>query len=293
MITDEKADILDEKLKKLKKIIDGYGQMLVALSGGVDSIFLTAFAYKNWGDDRVAALTADGPHFAADEIQYAEKFCEYLGISHKTIDVSHVLPLIEDNPEDRCYICKREIFSGLKDRAEMVGSVLADGTNADDMKDYRPGMRALEELGVTSPLKEAGLTKDEIRHALKMLAYEDEALDNVLVMPQPLWNKPAFACLASRIPYGEKISEEKLQSVYRAEKLLRERGFNQVRVRHHGDVARIEVEPMAMERFFDVYYMSRINEEIKACGFKYAALDLGGYIMGGLNPERTDEDGEI
>ncbi|NLD18632.1 MAG: MazG family protein [Clostridiales bacterium] len=287
--------ILENKLEKLKVIISGYGQMIVALSGGVDSVFLTAFAYRIWGDDRVAALTASGPHFAKDEIVYAKWFCETMGISHKTIDVGYILPLIEDNSEDRCYLCKKEIFSVLKERAQMVGSVLADGTNADDMKDYRPGMKALRELDIASPLKEAGLTKVEIRCALKGMTEDDDALREAFMIPGiqlsegevtrgPIWEKPAFACLASRIPYGEKISEEKLKAIYTAEQVLRSMGFKQVRVRHHNDVARIEVLPAHRAGFCNEELMDEVNEKLKACGFKYVSLDLGGYVMGGLNP---------
>ncbi|MDO4545965.1 MAG: 7-cyano-7-deazaguanine synthase [Bacillota bacterium] len=310
---------LETKLEKLKSILSVYGQMIVALSGGVDSVFLLTFAYKLWGDDRVAAMTATGPHFADDESDYAKGLCDKLGISHKTIKADHVLPLIEDNPTDRCYICKKELFSILQERAQMVGSVLADGTNLDDMDDYRPGYRAILELGIASPLKEAGLTKAEIRQALKDLADSDSAIREALRFPgtgiandaegfmaaddadgpdaadsfkstggspadaMTIWEKPAFACLASRIPYGEKITVEKLNAIYKAELFLREKGFAQVRIRHHGDVARIEVLPEDRSRFFDAAFMDEINEGIQNCGFKFAALDLGGYKMGSLN----------
>lgn len=307
---------LTGKLKRLAEILEGYGQMLVALSGGVDSVFLLAFAHKLWGDDRVAALTANGPHFAPDEGTCARQLCETLGISHKFLSMDHVLPLIADNPPDRCYLCKKEIFSLLKERADMVGSVLADGTNLDDLSDYRPGYRALQELGIASPLKDAGLTKDDIRQALQEMASEDEALAAAFMirMPEttciddipqvasksstsqpapatdsagsdaiPIWEKPAFACLASRIPYGESITKEKLQAVYNAEIFLRSLGFHQVRVRHHGAAARIEVMPEDRISFFDTAFMDRVSEGIKTCGFQFAALDLDGYHMGSLN----------
>ena len=272
---------LDNKLEKLKELLNGYGQMLVALSGGVDSVFLLAFAYKVWGDDRVAALTASGPHFAADEVEYARQLCDNLGISHKTIDVGYILPLIEDNPEDRCYTCKKAIFSELREYANIVGSVLADGTNLDDMSDFRPGHKAILELGVASPLKDAGLTKAEIREALESLAADDAALRDALMLP--MWEKPAFACLASRIPYGEKITAEKLQAIYEAERFLHGLGFSQVRVRHHGDVARIEVSPENRTAFFDTAFMDKVADGIKKYGFKFVALDLNGYKMGSLN----------
>lgn len=158
---------LDEKLKKLEEIITGYGQMIVAFSGGVDSTFLLTFAAKAFADagcpDNVAAITATGPQFAADESEYAESLCEKLSISHKKLDASFVLEKIRDNPADRCYHCKKELFSMLKMKADMVGSVLADGTNLDDLDDYRPGYRAIQELGIVSPLKEAGMTKEDVR----------------------------------------------------------------------------------------------------------------------------------
>ncbi len=277
--------ILNEKLNKLKEIISGYGQMLVALSGGVDSVFLLCFAHKLWGDDRVAALTADGPHFAPDETDYARMLCEQLGIAHKTLHADFVLPIIESNPSDRCYACKKEIFSMLKQRAEMTGSVLADGTNLDDMDDYRPGYKALIELGIANPLKEAGMTKADVRTALKQLADDDPVLATALTLPggMPMWEKPAFACLASRIPYGEIITASKLEAVYKAELYLRSLGFAQVRVRHHGEVARIEILPEDRRRLYDEALMDEVNEYIKECGFKFAALDLGGYKMGNMN----------
>jgi len=285
---------LDNKLKKLEEILNGYGQMIVAFSGGVDSTFLLAFAYELWGDDRVAACTASGPHFAKDEIEYAREVCDRLGISHKNIDVSHVMDIIRDNPQDRCYHCKKEIFGALKMRAEMVGSVLADGTNADDMLDYRPGYRAITELGVSSPLKDADLTKAEIRQALEELADRDEKIKAALISNAPedagrmIWEKPAFACLASRVPYGEKITEKKLSAIYSAESYIRSNGFSQVRVRCHeiaSDehlLARIELIPDEIPRFREEYLNDAV-ETLKAMGFEDVVLDSEGYVKGKLN----------
>lgn len=297
---------LEEKLNHLKEILNEYPRITVALSGGVDSIFLTVFAHKLWGDSRVSAITALGPHFAPDEAAYAETLCRKLGIAHQTFRMDSVLPIIADNPPDRCYHCKYEIFSALKKQAEQSGSIIADGTNLDDMQDYRPGIRALEELDVKSPLKEAGLTKEEIRQALREMASRNPVLADALIIqpeealqpeetmpqaeqivsrpaPMPIWEKPAFACLASRIPYGDRITEEKLHAVYQAERFLRGIGFTQVRVRAHGDVARIEVLPEARARFFNEIFMEQVSEAIKSCGFKYVTLDLNGYKMGNLN----------
>ena len=286
---------LKDKLTKLEEILNGYGQMIVAFSGGVDSTFLLAFASRIWGDDRVAAITALGPHFAPDETEYAREVCDRLGISHKNVDVSYIINMIKRNPEDRCYHCKREIFYGLKERADMVGSVLADGTNADDMADYRPGYRAVQELGVASPLKDAGLTKADIRQALREMMEEDEklraALDNEFTQ---IWEKPAFACLASRIPYGETITEQKLHAIYEGELFLRKRGFDQVRVRCHeiagrvsGNssrfIARIELEPADIPGFCSSGIFSETEDALRKAGFEYVTLDLGGYSKGRLN----------
>ena len=292
-MTDKELNI---KLNKLEEIIRGYGRMLVALSGGVDSTFLLAFACKIFSDrespeydglpvyEHVSALTAIGPHFAADETEYAEKLCDRLGIPHKKVDVSYVLNMIKRNPPDRCYHCKREIFGSIKERADMTGAVLVDGTNLDDMDDYRPGYRAIEELGVSSPLKEAGLTKAEIRRALAQLDAGSE-----------MAGKPAFACLASRIPYGETITEQKLAAVYEAEAFIRELGFSQLRVRCHeiaGKVsgnetrfmARIELEPEDLGRFCgDEELMAGAEQKLKSLGFEYVAVDIGGYSKGKLN----------
>ncbi len=276
---------LEEKLKKLEEIILGYGQMIVAFSGGVDSTFLLAFALKAYREagcpDNVAAMTATGPQFAADETGFAERFCDSLSISHKKMDVSHVLDIIRDNPQDRCYHCKKAIFGTLKERADMVGSVLADGTNLDDMDDYRPGHRAIQELGVASPLKEAGLTKAEIRKALAAVGI-DAAADKA--------DMPAFACLVTRIPYGERITRQKLEMIYAAERYFKEQGFTQVRVRCHeiseGLMARIELEKNEMEMLIsgkNGVAPADYEGVLRELGFRYAALDLGGYEKGKMN----------
>lgn len=279
--------MLDIKLKKLEEIIRGYGQMLVALSGGVDSTFLLAFACKVCNEagrpDAVAALTATGPQFAKDEQAAAEQLCDRLGLAHKKVDVSHIVGMIKRNPIDRCYHCKREMFGILKERADMVGSVLCDGTNADDAGDYRPGYRAVKELGIASPLMEAGLTKEDIREALAQM--EIGGVSSVAQMP-------AFACLATRIPYGETITEQKLQAIDEAEAFLKGEGFTQVRVRCHeiaGKVsgnetrfmARIELLPEEMPRMFEM--SGAIEEKLQGLGFEYVTLDLGGYEKGKMN----------
>ena len=272
---------LDEKLKKLEEIITGYGQMIVAFSGGVDSTFLLTFAAKVFAEagcpDNVAAITATGPQFAADESEYAERLCDRLSISHKKLDASFVLDKIRNNPADRCYHCKKELFSMLKEKADMVGSVLADGTNLDDLDDYRPGYRAIQELGVASPLKEAGMTKEDVRQALAMMDIR-EASDKA--------RTPAFACLMTRVPFGEEITEEKLKMIYAAEDYLKGRGFTQVRVRCHetagGRLARIELVPAEMGEMTQAG-AAEIDREIRSFGFSFVTLDLGGYEKGKMN----------
>ena len=259
------------KLDKLEKILKSYKRITVALSGGVDSAFLLTFASKVLGIENVNAVTACGPHLADDEVEYAKELCASLGIAHDIISMDHIMPILAPNPADRCYHCKKAMFSTLKEFAAKAAAddfVLADGTNLDDMDDYRPGHKALAELEIASPLKDAGLTKNEIREALKE-------------MGSPIWDKPAFACLASRIPYGEVITEDKLAAVYKAETFLRSLGLRQVRVRHHGDIARIEVPAENRCVFFEEDFMDMVNERLKECGFKFATLDLGGYTMGG------------
>ncbi len=283
-IWDDKEDRemnIEEKLKKLEEIITGYGQMIVALSGGVDSTFLLTFAAKVYAEagcpDNVAAITATGPQFAEDESEYAASLCEKLSISHKKLDASFVLDSIRDNPADRCYHCKKALFSMLKARADMVGSVLADGTNLDDLDDYRPGYRAIQELEVASPLKDAGLTKAEIREALERMDVR-EASDKA--------RTPAFACLMTRIPFGETITVEKLEMIYAAEGYLKSRGFTQVRVRCHeisgGWLARIELEPQEMDGLTAMSAME-IDAKIKDIGFSFVTLDMGGYEKGKMN----------
>lgn len=252
--------MLKDKLEKLREDLIAKGNITIALSGGVDSVFLVCFAKEVLGD-QVTAVTAVAPNFAPDETEYAKKLCRKLGVAHKVTEVS-VMEELKDNPKDRCYYCKKKIFSELI----KTSTNLADGTNLDDMSDYRPGRKALEELGIWSPLRDAGLTKAEIRQALKER--------NISI-----WDKPAFACLASRIPYGQEITEAKLQAVYKVECALKQMGFTQVRARYHGEVVRIELLPSE----WDIGKFKAIDEAGKAAGFKFTALDLEGYKMGRMN----------
>lgn len=264
---------LNEKLEKLKQIINRYDNLGIAFSGGVDSTFLLAFASRLQSVNlKVIALTVNSSNFAPDEIEFARKFCIKKEIKHIIIDIdfSHIEGF-KENSRERCYYCKRSIFSHVKKVAMDYGiTAIADGTNLDDDSDYRPGKKALLELGVVSPLKEAMLTKNEIRQALKEMGIS-------------IWNKPAFACLASRIPYGEEITEAKLHSIYKIEKAIRDLGFPQVRVRHHGDMARIELPPEDIQAFAVPDIRNKINQIVLDAGFSFAALDLAGYKMGNMN----------
>jgi len=265
---------MNEKIERLKQLLLKAKPLAIAFSGGVDSTFLLKFAHETLGD-QVIAITADAPNFAPDEIEDAKEFCRQENIRHIVLDLGEkAIETIADNPPDRCYHCKKMVFTHLQRAAAEASGLermnLADGSNADDSFDYRPGARAVSELGVLSPLAEAGLTKSEIRAAAKEMG---------LVV----WDKPAFACLASRIPYGETITVANLASIYTLEKALHQRGFRQVRVRHHGDVARIEVLPEERVKFIDIRLMDEINQAAHDAGFTYAALDLGGYKMGNLN----------
>ena len=261
---------LQKKLRRLAGLFQSYGRVAVAFSGGVDSTFLIKYAHDTLGGG-ATAVTVTAPNFPPDETEEAIEFCKQAGIRHILVDPGEsFLSSFAHNPPDRCYICKKLIFTGLLDHHELSGVVLADGTNADDSSDYRPGEKALRELGIRSPLREAGLSKDDIRSAAKDMGLA-------------IWDKPALACLASRIPYGEEITPEKLKSIYTLEKFLFDSGFSQVRVRRHGDLARIEVLPAEREKFFDAAFMDKVNEAAKGAGFIYSALDLSGYKMGNMN----------
>lgn len=262
--TGNKYSLLKDNIKKL-------GSLAVAFSGGVDSTFLLKAAQESI-PGKVIAVTIHSPFFPAREANEAEAFARELGVRH-IVDVEDNLDMdyFINNPVDRCYYCKKSIFSKIIEIAENNNvEFVADGSNVDDMGDYRPGMKAIKELGIVSPLKEAGMTKEDIRLLSRELGL-------------PTWDKPAYACLASRIPYGEKIDKEKLTMVDKAEQFLMSLGFRQLRVRHHGDMARIEVPSNERQRFFDTELMDKVYEELKKLGFKYAALDLKGYRTGSMN----------
>ncbi len=265
---------LDEKISALKALLKGYGRATVAFSGGVDSSFLSKMCRDVLGEGALA-VTVDTVFIPRAEMEDARNMATRIGIRHRIIQVAKMEGGILKNPENRCYLCKREVFARIWEVARAEGmDCLLDGSNLDDLDDYRPGIKALEELDVKSPMVEVGLTKQEIREASKGLDL-------------PTWNKPALACLASRIPYGEEITPKNLQMVEAAEEYLRQQGIKQLRVRCHKDLARIEVAPEEREKFFDLEFMDDLSAQLTAMGFRYVTLDTEGYKMGKLNQPRN------
>lgn len=261
---------IDEKYQRLLALISAQGRAAVAFSGGVDSSFLCYAAGKALGTGAVA-VTILSPMLPRSEIDGASAFARKLGMEHILIQEPEIDEEVAANPQDRCYFCKKIEFGRILDAARERGiHAVLDGSNLDDLGDYRPGLRALEELHILSPLREAGLTKQDIRELSRRFNL-------------PTWDKPAFACLASRIPYGERIDREKLSRIEQGEDALRAAGFRQFRVRSHGTIARIEVAPEERSRFFDTSLMDSISRSLKAAGFLYVALELEGYVMGNMN----------
>ena len=260
-----------EKYENLKNIIKSYGSLAVAFSGGVDSTFLLKTAHEVLGDNALA-VTAQSCFFPEREQNEAKIFCEKENIKHIfcKIDVLNIEPIAK-NPANRCYLCKNEILNAIKQAVKPYNiKYIAEGTNSDDDVNERQGFQAVREHGIKSPLKEAELTKAEIRGLSKELGL-------------PTWDKPAFACLASRIPYGEELTEKKLGMVEKAEQLLLNLGFAQFRVRIHGLIARIEILPEDFTKMIEPETAKKINEKLKQYGFAYVTLDLGGYRMGSMN----------
>jgi uncharacterized protein len=261
--------ILD-KYDELRTLIHSYGRAVVAFSGGVDSTFLSKVCFDVLGKDS-AAITLVSLMNAKREIEESKKIARLIGIRHYLVNDDYIDEEVWLNPPDRCYHCKKTEFSLIKKKAAELGiEKVLDGSNYDDLSDYRPGLNALKEIGIISPLREAGFTKTEIRELSKSMGL-------------PTWNKPSYACLASRIPYGEKITKEKLERIEKAEEYIRKLGFIQFRVRNHGDTARIEISPDERSKIFNTELMDDISKRLKSLGYIYVAMELEGYKSGNLN----------
>ncbi|MDQ4106102.1 MAG: ATP-dependent sacrificial sulfur transferase LarE [Actinomycetota bacterium] len=258
------------RLPELESIIAPYGSALVAFSGGVDSSLALAVAARALPKEKVLAVTSNNETYLPSELDLAKDLADSLGVEHLVVNTRELDdPNYSSNPTNRCYFCKSTLYSDLHRLAQERGyGCVVDGANADDEGDYRPGRKAARELGVLSPLSLAGVGKEEVRELARHLGL-------------PSWDKPALACLSSRFPYGQEITPEKLSQVARAEEFLRGRGFRQVRVRHHGEIARLEVGEEELNRAFAE--REEISAGLKDAGFLYVALDLAGYRPGSLN----------
>lgn len=264
---------LEQKLSQVKSNLKELEKVAVAFSGGVDSTLLLKISLDVLGKENVLAVTASSPTFLEEELKEASRLARTLGVNWLTFKSNEFKnPRFRENPPTRCYYCKKELFSQLKTLARTKGyKSLIDGSNADDLKDYRPGLKALKELGIRSPLAEAGLKKEEIRGAAKALGL-------------PNYAKPSLACLASRFPYYTPLTLKDLRKVAEGERFLRKMGFSQIRLRHHGNLARLEIIPQEFSRLFQ---NPKLREELVSflysLGYAFVTLDLEGYRSGSLN----------
>jgi uncharacterized protein len=259
-----------EKERALCDTLESFGSVIVAYSGGVDSAYLACMASRALGD-RAVAVTADSPSYPERHRQLAIQIAREFGLRHEIIHTSELeRPEYRANPANRCYYCKHELYTHLSRLGSARHAVVVDGNNADDRGDYRPGRQAAREFGVRSPLDEVDLTKDEIRELSRRAGL-------------PIWDEPASACLSSRIPYHHEVTDEKLRTIEQAEEALRALGFRLFRVRHHDDVARVEIARDEMPRALEPEIAAAIVRDLKAVGYRYITLDLQGYRTGSLN----------
>ncbi len=267
---------MNNKIEKLKDILSSLDSVLIAYSGGVDSTFLLKVAKDTLKKEKVLAVTADSPTLSGKELSSAKDMAKSLGVNHLVVKTDEFKDVdFVNNNSDRCYWCKKELFSKLNNLAEKNGlNYVVDASNFSDTSDYRPGLKAAKELQIRSPLIEASLTKKEIRKLSKKLGL-------------PTWNIPSNACLSSRIPYGSKITIKKLRKIEAAEEALKREGFGQLRVRDYGKIARIEVLAEDLPKLLKKRVRDRITRSLKKIGYVYITADLEGYRSGSLNETMT------
>jgi len=263
---------VEEKFIKLKQIFLSMEKVVVAYSGGVDSTLLLRVAKESLREGNVVAVTALSPLYPDRELAGAKKMAQEMGVKHILIESNELeIEGFSKNPSNRCYFCKKELFEEMQNLARKEAiSFVVEGSTLDDEKDHRPGRRAIQELGIRSPLQEARFTKEDVRELSRTLGL-------------PTWDKPSFACLASRFPYGEEITPEGLRMVDEAEDFLFSLGFKQVRVRHYQRLARIEVYPEEMSRLMNGSLREKVVNRLKEIGYRYVTLDLQGFRSGSMN----------